>query len=35
MTDWQGKPMPLKSGDPVLAAGDPRLHEQVMGILNS
>ena len=34
MTDWQGKPMTLKSGDRVLAAGDPRLHELVMGILN-
>jgi inositol-phosphate phosphatase/L-galactose 1-phosphate phosphatase/histidinol-phosphatase len=34
MTDWQGKPMTLKSGDRVLAAGDPRLHEAVMGILN-
>lgn len=34
MTDWQGKPMTLKSGDRVLAAGDPRLHEQVMKILN-
>ena len=34
MTDWQGKPMTLKSGDRVLAAGDPRLHEVVMKILN-
>jgi len=35
MTDWQGRPMTLKSGDRVLAAGDARLHEQVMKILNS
>ncbi|HEY7689542.1 MAG TPA: histidinol-phosphatase [Dongiaceae bacterium] len=34
MTDWQGQPMTLKSGDRVLAAGDPRLHEQVLKILN-
>jgi len=34
MTDWQGNPMTLKSGDRVLAAGDARLHEQVMRILN-
>jgi inositol-phosphate phosphatase/L-galactose 1-phosphate phosphatase/histidinol-phosphatase len=35
MTDWKGQPMTLKSGDRVLAAGDPRLHELVMGILNA
>jgi inositol-phosphate phosphatase/L-galactose 1-phosphate phosphatase/histidinol-phosphatase len=34
MTDWDGKPMTLKSGDRVLAAGDPRLHEQAMRLLN-
>jgi len=35
MTDWKGQSMTLKSGDRVLAAGDPRLHELVMGILNA
>ena len=30
MTDWQGNPITLKSGDRVLAVGEARLHEQAM-----
>jgi histidinol phosphatase-like enzyme (inositol monophosphatase family) len=34
MTDWDGRPLTLASGDRVIAAGDLRLHEQVLGLLS-
>jgi histidinol-phosphatase len=33
VTDWQGKPLTLASGDRVVAAGDPALHQQALGLL--
>ena len=33
VTDWQGKPLTLASGDRVLAAGDPALHRQALALL--
>ena len=33
MTDWQGRPLGLESGDRVVAAGDRRLHAQVLSLL--
>ncbi len=34
MTDWRGKPLTIDSGDRVVAAGDPRLHKQVLKLLD-
>jgi inositol-phosphate phosphatase / L-galactose 1-phosphate phosphatase / histidinol-phosphatase len=34
MTDWDGRPLTLASGDRVVAAGDARLHEQVLALLS-
>jgi histidinol phosphatase-like enzyme (inositol monophosphatase family) len=34
MTDWDGRPLTLASGDRVIAAGDARLHEQVLALLS-
>ena len=33
ITDWEGRPLDLKSDGRVLAAGDPRAHEQALKIL--
>jgi len=33
VTDWQGAPLTLASGDRVLAAGDPALHRQALALL--
>jgi len=33
VTDWQGKPLGLTSGDRVLAVGDPARQDEVMGLL--
>jgi inositol-phosphate phosphatase / L-galactose 1-phosphate phosphatase / histidinol-phosphatase len=33
ITDWQGQPLGLRSGDKVLATGDPSLHRELLGIL--
>jgi inositol-phosphate phosphatase/L-galactose 1-phosphate phosphatase/histidinol-phosphatase len=33
ITDWQGKPLTLASDGNVIAAGDKRVHAQVLGIL--
>ena len=33
MTDWQGRPLGLQSGDEVLAAGDSALHEAALALL--
>ena len=33
MTDWQGQALGLHSGDRVVAAGDARVHEQVLKLL--
>ncbi|MFZ5791562.1 MAG: histidinol-phosphatase [Pseudomonadota bacterium] len=30
VTDWEGKPLTIASGDKVLAAGDRRIHEQAL-----
>jgi histidinol phosphatase-like enzyme (inositol monophosphatase family) len=35
MTDWDGQPLTLASCDRVVAAGDLRLHEQVLGLLSN
>lgn len=34
MTDWQGRPLGLTSGDQVVGVGDPRIHDQVLSLLN-
>lgn len=33
MTDWEGRPLTLESGDRVLAVGDPRLHAPALALL--
>lgn len=33
VTDWSGNPLTIHSPSNVLSAGDPRLHEQALGIL--
>jgi inositol-phosphate phosphatase/L-galactose 1-phosphate phosphatase/histidinol-phosphatase len=33
VTDWQGKPLTIRSGDRMMAAGDRRIHQQVLEIL--
>ena len=33
ITDWQGKPLGLKSGDKVLAAGDRRMHAAALKLI--
>ncbi len=33
VSDWQGRPATLSSGDKILAAGDRRLHHEVLGLL--
>lgn len=33
MSDWQGRPLGLDSGDQVLAVGDPRLQERALELL--
>jgi len=33
VTDWQGRPLTLGSGDKVIAMGDPRMHAPVMALL--
>lgn len=35
ITDWDGKPLTLASDGRVVAAGDPRIHAEVLGILRS
>lgn len=34
ITDWQGKPLTIASGDQVVAAGDRRVLDQALAILN-
>lgn len=34
MTDWRGQRLSIRSGHRVLACGSPRLHEELLGILN-
>lgn len=34
ITDWQGAPLTLQSGDKVIAAGDRRVHEAALALLN-
>lgn len=33
VTDWQGRPLTILSGDQVLAAGDRRMHDAALGVL--
>lgn len=33
ITDWSGADLTIHSGDRVIAAGDPRVHEQALGLL--
>jgi inositol-phosphate phosphatase/L-galactose 1-phosphate phosphatase/histidinol-phosphatase len=33
VTDWQGKPLTMASGDKVLACGDARAHEKVLALI--
>lgn len=35
VTDWQGRPLTITSGDQVLAAGDRRMHEAAMQLLGT
>ena len=35
ITDWQGRPLGVHSGDRVLAAGDRRLHQAALELLNA
>jgi inositol-phosphate phosphatase/L-galactose 1-phosphate phosphatase/histidinol-phosphatase len=35
VTDWQGRALDVKSGDQVLAAGDPRMHAAALKLLNA
>lgn len=35
ITDWRGAPIALGSGPRVLAAGDPALHRQALGLIDS
>jgi fructose-1,6-bisphosphatase/inositol monophosphatase family enzyme len=34
ITDWDGNPLTLGSGDRLIAAGDSRIHAQALAILN-
>ncbi len=33
ITDWEGKPLGVHSGDKVLAAGDKRMHEAALKLI--
>jgi fructose-1,6-bisphosphatase/inositol monophosphatase family enzyme len=33
VTDWQGRPLEMSSGGDVVAAGDPRIHAEVLALL--
>jgi inositol-phosphate phosphatase/L-galactose 1-phosphate phosphatase/histidinol-phosphatase len=33
VTDWEGRPLGIESGDKVLAAGDRRMHDQALRLL--
>ncbi len=33
ITDWDGKPLDQNSGDKLIAAGDPRVHEEALKLL--
>lgn len=33
MSDWEGRPLTLGSGERIVATGDPALHERVLGVL--
>jgi inositol-phosphate phosphatase/L-galactose 1-phosphate phosphatase/histidinol-phosphatase len=33
VTDWQGRPLTMASGDKVLACGDARMHENVLALI--
>jgi histidinol phosphatase-like enzyme (inositol monophosphatase family) len=35
MTDWEGRPLTLASGDRVIAAGDAALHARILGTLSN
>jgi len=35
ITDWDGNPLTLQSGHRVVAAGDPRVHEQALEIVSA
>ena len=34
ITDWNGQPLDIKSGDRIIAAGDQRIHREAMDLLN-
>lgn len=34
MTDWQGRPLGMRSDGRVLAAGDPRVHREALAVLS-
>ncbi len=34
ITDWQGSPLTLRSADRFIAAGDARVHDQALAILD-
>jgi inositol-phosphate phosphatase/L-galactose 1-phosphate phosphatase/histidinol-phosphatase len=33
ITDWEGRPLSLASGDSICAAGDPRVHALALSLL--
>jgi len=33
MTDWNGQPLTIGAGEPVVAVGDPRMLEPVLKLL--
>lgn len=35
ITDWEANPLTLKSGGRLIAAGDPRMHEQALELLSA
>lgn len=35
ITDWEGRQLDIRSGDQVVAAGDRRVHEQALALLNA
>lgn len=34
ITDWQGKPLGIREASPVIATGDPYLHDELCGMLS-
>lgn len=35
LSDWQGAPLGLQSGDRLVASGDPRVHDETLALLGS